>query len=437
MLPSVLLLDDEQEILNALQRELRNDYQVHAFTDAQTAIDFFQDSPTQIVISDMKMPKINGAEFLSRIVKINSRSKRIVLTGYADTDLAKQAINEGKISAYLNKPWNRTELKEILATLIDELKVENKKLAVIKSLKIDNQRLSTNQDSIKKASRIIQESHEDIVEQQQNLSKFNNELLQLSANLVAMQTQDTSGHTYRIAQHSKILASRMELSEAQRVHVYLAGLFYRIGINSLPPYLITLPWHEMTAQEKLTWMKFPQVSADVISTVKSLAPCAKVVRHIYEHFDGSGIPQHLSNDNIPISSRILAVVIQFDLLVSGKMTKQCITPQEAIIVMKKSLGSLFDSKVFSQFVAMLTTPLATEQLEIAKSVGELQPGMMLAQDILNHEQHKLLNEKTILSQNHIDNLAKHQEHTKNVIIAYILHCPSEESTTKNKDGVAK
>ncbi len=436
MLPSVLLLDDEQEVLNALQRVLRNDYQVHAFTDAETAIDFFQNSPTQIVISDMKMPKINGAEFLSHIVKINSRSKRIVLTGYADTELAKQAINDGKISAYLNKPWSNTELKETIATLINELKVENKKLAVIKNLKLDNQRLSANQDSMIKVSNFIQKNHVNILDKHKKLSTLNNELLQLSANLVAMQTHDTSGHTYRVAQQSKMLANRIELDEPHRVHVYLAALFYRIGISSLSPALIALPWYKMSSQEKSTWMKYPQASADILNTLQSLAPCAKIVRHIYEHFDGSGIPQHLSNDDIPITSRILAIVVHFDLLVSGKMTEQCITPQEAIIIMKKSLDSLFDRKIFSHFVAMLTTPLTTERLEIAKSVGELQPGMVLAQDILNHELHKLLNEKTVLSQSHIDNLAKHQEQRKNVIVAYILHGTMTNDMSKNKDGAA-
>ena len=193
MLPSILLLDDEQEVLNALQRVLHRDYQVHAFTDAQAAINFFHNSPTQIVISDMKMPKINGAEFLSHIAKINSRCKRIVLTGYADTELAKKAINEGKISAYLNKPWSNIELKETLAKLINELKVENKKLSVIKSLKLDNQRLSANQDSIIKVSNFLQAKHINVLDKHKKLATLNNELLQLSANLVAMQTQDTSG----------------------------------------------------------------------------------------------------------------------------------------------------------------------------------------------------------------------------------------------------
>lgn len=433
MLPSVLLLDDEQEVLNALQRVLRNDYRVHAFTDVHSAINFFQKSPTQIVITDMKMPKLNGVEFLNHIIKINSRSKRIVLTGYADIELAKQAINEGKISAYLNKPWNNAELKQTLATIINELKTENKKLAVIKSLKIDNQRLSANHNSMKKVSRFMEANQQSISDKHKKLSTLNNELLQLSANLVAMQTQDTSGHTFRVAQQSKMLAKRMALKEPQRVHVYLAGLFHRIGISSLPPTLLLKPWHKMTAQEKLTWMRYPQISADILSSVESLSTCATIVRHIYEHYNGSGIPQHLSREEIPITARILAITIHFDLLVSGKIAEHCMTPQEAIIIMKKSVGSLFDSKIFSQFVAMLSQPTSTENLEVAKSVGELVPGMLVARDIFNHAQHKLLNEKTYLSQEQIDSLAKHQEQTQKVIVIYVLH---GENLAKTSDKIS-
>lgn len=425
MLPSVLLLDDEQEVLNALQRVLRSDYQVHAFTDAAAAIAFFQETPTQLVITDMKMPNINGADFLAHIVKINSRSKRIVLTGYADTELAKKAINEGKISAYLTKPWDNGELKATLAKLITELRSENKKLAIVKSLKLDNQRLSANQSSMEKVSHFIQAQHNSVVNQSQKLSLLNNELLQLSANLVAMQTHDITGHTFRVAQQSKMLARRMKLKEPHRVHVYLAGLFYRIGISSLPATLTTIPWHKMTIQEQQSWIKYPQVSAEILTSVASLSPCAKIIKHINEHYDGSGVPEHLTADEIPITSRILAIVAHFDLLVSGQFTGLCISPQEALIIMKKSLGNIFDSKIFYLFSDMLNDPNANESLEIAKAINELKPEMVLAQDILNHEQHKLLSEKTVLSQAQIDSLVSHQELSQKRLIAYVLHQGSE------------
>jgi response regulator RpfG family c-di-GMP phosphodiesterase len=421
MLPSVLLLDDEQEVLNALQRVLRHDYQVHSFTDAQSAIDFFQNTPTQIVITDMKMPNINGAEFLSHIVKINSRSKRVVLTGYADSELAKQAINEGKISAYLNKPWDNAELKETLSSLINELKIENKKLSVIKSLKLDYQRLSADHEITSINTEIVQNEHENAVTQLKKLKFVNHELLQLSASLVAMQTRDTSGHTFRIAQQCRTLAKRMKLSETECLQIYLAGLFYRVGIHSLPPALVERPWFQMSEQERIAWMKYPQASADILSTSEMLKSSAEIVLHLFEHVNGSGIPEQRIGEDIPIGSRLLSMAIYYDLLVSGEITGHCIMPTEALILLKKDVGSIFDSKVFSHFQQLLENPLPNESLEIAKGTRELIPGMLLSHDVVNYGQHKLLGESTILTEKHILGLQKHQQQTKQVIISYIQY----------------
>jgi response regulator RpfG family c-di-GMP phosphodiesterase len=421
MLPSVLLLDDEPEVLKALQRVLRRDYHVHAFTDAASALTFFNNSPTQIVISDMKMPQVNGAEFLSQIAKINNRCKRIVLTGYADTELAKQAINEGQISAYLNKPWDNQELKETLANLIIELKQENKKFSVIKKLKFDNKRLSADHISMSATTEFIQDEHNNAVIQQQKLKLINNELLQLSANLVAMQTRDTLGHTFRIAQQSKTLAKRLALSDVECIHIYLSGLFYRVGIHSLAPALVERPWFQMSQQERNAWMKYPQASADIISTTEVLKFSAEIVRHIFEHVDGTGIPEQRLKDDIPMGSRILSIVIYYDLLISGEITGNTTTPAEALILMEKDVGKVFDSKIFNQFRQLLEKPKANETLELAKSVGELTPGMVLAQDVVNYGQHKLLSEATVLTENNILALGQHQEQTEQVIISYVHH----------------
>ena len=421
MLPSILLLDDEPEVLKALERALRKDYLVHSFTDAEPALAFFKEAPTQLVISDMKMPAINGAEFLSQIVLINSRCKRVVLTGYADTKLAQQAINDGHVSAYLNKPWDNEELRETLASLITELKQENKKFSVIKKLKYDNKRLSADHTSLSLTSEFIQDERNSAILQQKKLKLVNNELLQLSANLVAMQTRDTSGHTFRIAQQSKTLAQRLKLPERECMQIYLAGLFYRVGIQSLAPALVERPWFQMSQQERNAWMKYPQASADIISTTEILKSSADIVLHIFEHIDGSGLPSQLVAEDIPLGSRLLSIVIYYDLLISGEITGVNINPTEALVVMRKEVDTIFDKKVFQQFQQLLEKPRANEAFEIAKGTGELVPGMILSQDVVNYGQHKLMSEGTVLTSNNILGLTRHQESTEQIIIAYIMH----------------
>lgn len=419
MLPSILIVDDEVEVLKALQRVLRDDYDVHLYENPTEALAFYKETPTQIVISDMKMPTMSGAEFLKRIYEINPRTKRVVLTGYADTEMAVKAINEGHTSIYLNKPWNNDELKIKLADLISELKDENKKLSAIKKLKADNQRLFLNQKSLDAVTGFIQEEYDNSIEELSHVKTFNNQLLRLSANLVSMYSHDMQGHTHRVAHQAKALGARLGLKELTNIRIYLAALFYRVGMYSLPSKIIDKPWDSLSAQERHLWVKFPQASADIIGETDILKASADIVKHLYENIDGSGSPDHLSQQHIPIGSRVLSIVVFFDLLVSGKVSGLPVCPTEALIVMKPMVGQRFDNKIFGEFVKLIEAPKQEELLEVPKSVDHLCDGMVVAQDILNHNEQKILGAQTVLTQALILRLVQYQEKTQKPLIVYI------------------
>jgi len=108
--PELLILDDEQEVLNALNRVLRKDFELYLFSDPHQALAFYEGSPVPLIISDMRMPIMDGATFLARISKIHHKSKRFLLTGHADINLTEAAVNEGDISHHFAKPWDNIEL---------------------------------------------------------------------------------------------------------------------------------------------------------------------------------------------------------------------------------------------------------------------------------------------------------------------------------------
>ena len=200
MLPSVLILDDEIDVVKALERALRKNFKVIGFTNASEALQYFEGSPTHLVISDMRMPDMNGAEFLKLIAEQNIRTKRIVLTGYADIDLAQKAINEGHVSLYLNKPWSNDKLIERLLDLVDDLKEENKRRQICKKLALDNKQLKLSQYTPKLLEESFLGTNEDTNLESDatnnekplansalaQLKKINNELLMLNANVIAM-----------------------------------------------------------------------------------------------------------------------------------------------------------------------------------------------------------------------------------------------------------
>lgn len=118
--PKILIVDDEAEILLSLTDLLRRDFDVLTTTNSFEAIDIVHSSKQIcIVICDQRMPKMSGSKLLSRIYQIEPRIARILLTGYSDIDAVIDSVNLGKITRYIEKPWDSQNLLAILKPLAE------------------------------------------------------------------------------------------------------------------------------------------------------------------------------------------------------------------------------------------------------------------------------------------------------------------------------
>ena len=119
----VVLVYDAPGVLNALRRLLRNaGYAVDTFADGPSALEHMQDNPHHVVISDYKMPQMNGVEFLFEVKARFPAVTRIILSGEADRDAVLASINVAEISRFLTKPWHAAELLETVAAAVAETK---------------------------------------------------------------------------------------------------------------------------------------------------------------------------------------------------------------------------------------------------------------------------------------------------------------------------
>ncbi len=419
MLPSILIVDDEIEITKALARLLRKDFKVVCFNDPQQALTYFCESPTHIVLSDMRMPEMNGAELLKEIAKHNSRSKRVALTGYADINLAQQAINEGHVSFYLNKPWDNDDLKSKLFSLIEELKQENRKNTVVKKLALDNKQLLLTQQSQLILDQLDQgEKKEESVSFVQ-LKKMSNELLMLNANIISMYSGEANGHSLRVAQQSKALCKRLGLEDGECLHVYLAGLFHRIGLLSIAEHLKQKPWREMNINEQQEYVSYTQVSHDIMASSSLLKPSAKIVKKIYEQYDDKEGTHHNRGDAAHIGAQVLQVVLTLDLCINGFYTGYAVAPSEAFEILKNEAGLALDNVLLNKLADMLAKPAKEEDFDYAVTVSNLTANMVLAHDIIDVQQHKLLSENTQLTDNHIQLLLNYQKPLDYLLLVFI------------------
>ncbi len=126
----ILLVDDESNVLRSMSRLLR-DYKVTALTEPKEALKLAHSTKFDLVISDFRMPVMDGVTFLTEFMKIQPESIRMILTGYADLESAQLAINEAGVYRFINKPWNNIDITSAIKSGLDYQKMllENSRLA--------------------------------------------------------------------------------------------------------------------------------------------------------------------------------------------------------------------------------------------------------------------------------------------------------------------
>lgn len=132
----ILFVDDEEHNLISFKASFRTKYAIETAISGLNAIELLKQKQFDIIITDQRMPKMTGVEFLEQIIPMYPDPVRILLTGYTDMSAVIDAINKGKVFHYLNKPWNDTELDDTIqkayAAFLEKKRIreENEELAL-------------------------------------------------------------------------------------------------------------------------------------------------------------------------------------------------------------------------------------------------------------------------------------------------------------------
>ncbi len=139
----ILCVDDESSVLKALQRLfLDHDYEIITAASGEEGINIFKETESiQLIISDYRMPGMNGVDFLKKVYQLRPETIRIVLSGYADTAAIVEAINEGGIYKFIPKPWNDDDLKVTISNALDYYFAQQKNILLTRVLEAKNDEL--------------------------------------------------------------------------------------------------------------------------------------------------------------------------------------------------------------------------------------------------------------------------------------------------------
>jgi two-component system response regulator HupR/HoxA len=146
----VLVVDDESDILRAFELSYGDDFTVLTAQGGARALDVLANEDVSVIVSDQRMPGMDGSEFLERSMAVRPNSVRIVLTGYTDIDALVRAVNRSRIYRYLTKPWDDEEMRTALTRAIELFNLTRENARLVEELKRANERLTVENAYLRK-----------------------------------------------------------------------------------------------------------------------------------------------------------------------------------------------------------------------------------------------------------------------------------------------
>ena len=428
--PTLLFVDDEPSILSSLRRLCRpQGYRVLIAESGAAALEILEREPVDLIVSDMRMPQMDGAQLLAIVRERWPEVVRLLLTGYADINSTIAAINQGEIHRYIAKPWDDQEL---LLSLSDSLKRqqlerENRRFAVLvqsqneqlqdanQQLQELNARLETSNSELASSNealdRRVQERTAELEQSNLKLADANarmaaaNQKLQeanalLEENfatsisvfsaLLELRDGSVSGHGHRVAALAQRIAEQMGMGPAEVLDIYNAGLLHEIGKIGLPDALMNKTVSLMTGAEFERYKRHPVQAQAALMPLGRLRQTALIIRSQHERVDGHGFPDGLSGYEVPLGSQIVNLASTFESLISGRLAEKEYSTQEAASLIAESAAQRYAPELIASFDAVLQDLLKEAQADVEVDSRGLRAGMVLSRALLSPQGSVLL-----------------------------------------------
>jgi response regulator RpfG family c-di-GMP phosphodiesterase len=422
---TILLLDDEKSITNALQRLLhRENYCILTAAGGEEALELMkrQERPVSLIISDQRMPGMNGARFLEESKKVCPNAVRFLLTGYSDMDSIVEAVNKGEIHRYLTKPWNDGDLLVQIRQSLEhyELLLEHRRLLGV--LNQQNKKLKELNTELEKK---VEARTAEVTAKNRELDRLNKELegnlfntVRAFASLFEMHAPFMAGHGRRVGQMSREVALLMGLSEKEALYAEIAGILHDIGMLGLPQKIIEFKEESWTKEEEEIFKRHPEEGQTIVRFINSLDHVGLLIRSHHERMDGKGFPDGLREEAIPLESRIIAVADAYDRIAhlrAGKrswlneylddqkttqdhLAEDVRLQQTAIHHLKRHAFTSYDPDVVKVCLSFLNKSGVSYREEREVTPGELKEGMVLARSVYTGKGRFLLPHNCVLTE---------------------------------------
>ena len=316
---TILLVDGEINNLQLLKRALRGKYNILTASQGAEGLDVLKENIEKIclIISDHKMPVMEGTEFLEKANEIAPDVIKILLTGFSDIEILTDAVNKCNLFQYIMKPFDPNELINVVESGIEKYNLSSSRSLMMKDLR----------------------------------ELFYKTIKSISATLDAKDAY-THGHSMRVTLYSLLLAKTLYPDDEEFLqNIEIAGLLHDVGKISIPQRIICKPG-KLTDEEFQIMKSHPVCSEKLVDNIKQLGQIGTWVKAHHERWDGRGYPDGLKGEEIPLSARIVAIADTYDAMTSTRSYRKALEHMEAINEIERCKGSQFDPELAQKFIDM-------------------------------------------------------------------------------------
>jgi putative two-component system response regulator len=340
----ILIVDDSPEIISSVSQILKHDYLVRAAISGQVAIEYLNSNSADLILLDIMMPNMSGYEVCKKL-KLNPETRDIpviFLTSKSSDDDEAKGLHLGAVD-YITKPINSAILRERVFNHL-ELK-RSRDLLMQQNQNLENQ----------------------VRERTQLLSKLQDVAMVAMGALAEARDPETGNHIRRTQHYIKILARRLcrhykfrtLLTEENITRLFKSAPLHDIGKVGIPDHILLKP-SQLTKEEFEIMKLHPAYGRDAIIAAEStldekddfLTFAKEIIYSHHEKWDGSGYPQGLKGDEIPVPARLMALADVYDALISRRSYKPPYPHNVAVHFITKGRGSHFDPDITDAFLAV-------------------------------------------------------------------------------------
>jgi response regulator RpfG family c-di-GMP phosphodiesterase len=332
MADRILIVDDEVATCEVLaQRLSKEGYSCVLAHNGKEALHHFYKENFSLMISDIKMPEMDGLELLKKVKTLGPQMMVIMMTGYAEVDTVVKALHFGAYD-FILKPFDLDLVVFSVKKALDKKRLEE----VVADYDQHMEELVEDRTAdLRRAYGMLKKSHLDSVK--------------MLVEAIDAKDAYTRGHSDRVRKWSVALAEKLGFSEKRLESLEFGALLHDIGMIGIKDEVLQ-KHGPLNSMEYEHIQEHPLIGVKIVEGGSSFKDEIPMIRHHHERFDGSGYPDGLVGENIPLEARIISIADAFDAMSSLRPYRREMSQEDALVEMEKGKGKQFDPHILEIFI---------------------------------------------------------------------------------------